>query len=187
MSKTKDMVIDDQNKRNERKADVNRLSMETLSELHTAAYHAMKEVQGDRTLGEAVVQSDVYCDLYNITALGYDRFLATERMKMQYRKMELHDLLKELYHRMKMFHHYGVIEGAGLPGIHWHMESNGVFAIDLKDCALNMEHSFDDPHADHHTDAHTNPEADRGAHGKADRKTRAHCVAHREARDQKPL
>ena len=152
MSKTKNVVIDDQNKQNVTNyyQDVNRMTMETLSKLNTAAYHAMKEVQGDRTLSDVVLQSDLYGDLWKVSCVGHDRFVATERRKMEYRNHSLHDLLKELYQRMKMFHHYAVAKGAELPGIKWHIESNGFFAIDLRDCALNMEHSFEDPHAEHH-------------------------------------
>lgn len=161
MSKTKNTVIDDQNNTqvNNRKTDVNRMTMETLSELSIAVCHAMKEVQGDRTTGEAVCQSEVYCDLLGLSALGFDRFRATELRKMEYRNHTLHDLLKELYQRMQMFHRIAVIEGADLPGIKWTLkqgkyERPGIepqqadgeyFVLHLKDCALNLEHSFIDP------------------------------------------
>ena len=147
MSKTKNQVIDQMNENNtpvnNRQTDVNRMTMETLSELSTAVFHAMKEVQGDRTTGEAVCQSEVYCDLYGLSALGFDRFRATELRKTQYRNHTLHDLLKELYQRMKMFHHYAVAKGVDLPGIKW-TEESGIFVIHLRDCALNMEHSLTD-------------------------------------------
>lgn len=163
MSKTKNQVIDQMNENNNqvnnRQQDVNRMTMETISRLTSAAYQAMKEVQGDRTQSDVVLQSEVYGDLWNVSVLGYNRFLQTERKNMEYRKHSLHDLLKELYQRMQMFYHYAVAEGADLPGIKWSMEQGKYerptiepqqadgeyFVLHLGECALNLEHSFIDP------------------------------------------
>jgi hypothetical protein len=58
--------------------------------------------------------------------------------------MKMGDLLERLYQLMQQFHHYAACKGADLPGIVWEMEASGIFAIKLGDCAVNMEHSFQD-------------------------------------------
>ena len=157
MSKTKNVVIDQQNKERENNQSINpiqrdqrRLSIETLTALNRAAYDAMKEIQGDRTTAQVVSESELYCDLMQMSLLGYNRWLDYERKKQQYRDMNLHDLLKELYLRMQMFHHYQECKGRELPGITARMEQNGVFALMLGECAVNLEHRFIDPHAEHY-------------------------------------
>ena len=102
MNKTKNQVIDQQNENNEnknqsinpRQRDQRRLSIETLTALNRAAHDAMKEIQGDRTTAEAVSDSELYCDLMQISLLGYNRWLDYERKKQQYRDMKMDDLLK---------------------------------------------------------------------------------------------
>ena len=109
MNKTKNQVIDQQNENNEnknqsinpRQRDQRRLSIETLTALNRAAHDAMKEIQGDRTTAEAVSDSELYCDLMQISLLGYNRWLDYERKKQQYRDMKMDDLLKALYQRTK--------------------------------------------------------------------------------------
>ena len=63
------LVIDDQNKKNEkqqqvnnRRRDINRLTKETNYQMFSALTQAMKEVQGDRKTGEAICDSELYCD-----------------------------------------------------------------------------------------------------------------------------
>jgi len=149
MSKTKNQVIDQQNENknqsiNPRQRDQRRLSIETLTALNTAAHAAMKEIQGDRTTAEVVGDSELYCDLMQISLLGYNRWLDYERKQQQYRDMDMDALLKELYQRMQMYHHYQECKGRELPGIQCRMEKNGVFALVLGECALNLEHTFED-------------------------------------------
>lgn len=152
MNKTKNQVIDQQNENNEnknqsinpRQRDQRRLSIETLTALNRAAHDAMKEIQGDRTTAEAVSDSELYCDLMQISLLGYNRWLDYERKKQQYRDMKMDDLLKALYQRMQMYHHYQECKGRELPGITCRMEQNGVFALVLGECAINLEHTFED-------------------------------------------
>lgn len=153
MSKTKNQVIDQQDENmnqsvNPRLQDMRRLSIETLKALNCAAHNAMNEIQGDRTPGQAVSDSELYCDLFQMSLLGYNRWLDYERKKQQYRKMKLHDLLKELYQRMQMYYHWQEAEGREIPGIQCRMDQNGVFALVLGECALNLEHTFIDPGAD---------------------------------------
>ncbi len=155
MSKTKNQVIDQQNENknqsiNPRQRDQRRLSIETLTALNHAAIDAMKEIQGDRTTGEAISDSELYCELMQISLLGYNRWLDCERKKQQYRDMKMDDLLKALYQRMQMYYHYQECKGRELPGITCRMEQNGVFALVLGECALNLEHTFEDPDAEHY-------------------------------------
>lgn len=152
MSKIKNQVIDQQNENNEnknqsinpRQRDQRRLSIETLTALNHAAIDAMKEIQGDRTTAEAACDSELYCDLMQVSLLGHNRWLDYERKKQQYYKMELHDLLKALYQRMQMYYHYQECKGRELTGITCRMEQSGVFALVLGECALNLEHTFED-------------------------------------------
>lgn len=155
MSNTKNMVIDQQNENknhsiNPRRRDQRRLSIETLTALSSAAIDAMKEIQGDRTMAEAACDSELYCDLMQMSLLGYNRWLDYERKKQQYRDMKMNDLLRELYLRMQMYYNYQECKGRELPGITCRMEQNGVFTLVLGECALNLEHTFEDPDAEHH-------------------------------------
>ena len=157
MSKTNNQVIDQQNENNEnknqsinpRQRDQRRLSIETLTALNLAVNAAMKEIRGDRTTAEAACDSELYCDLMQMSLLGYNRWLDYERKKQQYRDMEMDELLKELYQRMQLYYHWQEAEGRRVPGITCRMEQNGVFALVLGECALNLEHTFEDPDADY--------------------------------------
>ena len=157
MSKTKNMVIDQLNEQNENKnqsvnprlQDMRRLSIETLTALNCAAYDAMKEIQGDRTREQVVRESELYCDLMAASLLGYNRWLDYQRKKQEYRDMSLHELMKTLYQRMHMYYHYQECKGRELPGIQCRMEQSGVFALVLGECAINLEHTFEDPYAEH--------------------------------------
>ena len=149
MSKTKNMAIDQQNENknqsiNPRQRDQRRLSIETLTALNLAAHAAMKEVQGDRTTAEAACDSELYCELMQMSLLGYNRWLDYERKKQQYRDMKMNDLLRELYQRMQLYYHWQEAEGRRVPGITCRMEQNGVFVLVLGECALNLEHTFED-------------------------------------------
>lgn len=157
MSKTNNQVIDQLNENNEnknqsinpRQRDQRRLSIETLTALNHAALDAMKEIRGDRTTTEAAGDSELYCDLMQMSLLGYNRWLDYERKKQKYHDMKMDDLLKELYQRMHLYYHWQEAEGRRVPGITCRMEQNGVFALVLGECALNLEHTFEDPDAEH--------------------------------------
>lgn len=158
MSKIKNQVIDQLNENNEnkiqsinpRQRDQRRLSIETLTALNHAAIDAMKEIQGDRTTGETVSDSELYCDLMQMSLLGYNRWLDYVLKKQQYRDMKMNDLLRELYQRMQMYYHYQECKGRELTGITCRMEQSGVFALVLGECAINLEHTFEDPDAEHY-------------------------------------
>lgn len=149
------IMVDDQpddnkehNAVSSRQEDINRLSWETLRELHFAAFHAMSEMQRELTL-ENMLQSEVYGELWMITNLGRDRWYKTQKKQIGY-KNKRNNLLKELYGRMNMFYHYAVVKGCELPGIKWFIQDDGMFYVVLGACALNLVHSFEDPHADAH-------------------------------------
>lgn len=163
MSKKKNQVIDqlneqseNQNAANEKQQvkniqrDQRRLSIETLTTLNLAAHAAMKEIRGDRTTAEAAGDSELYCELMQMSLLGYDRWIDYERKQQQYRDMEMDDLLKELYQRMQLYYHWQEAEGRRVPGIACRTEQNGVFALVLGECAINLEHTFEDPDAEHY-------------------------------------
>lgn len=148
MSKTKNVVIDDQNKKNEeaqansQSKDFNRLSGEAIGKLCDATHDAMKELQGDNSVSDAVCNSELYCSLFPLSVMACNHYFKREKAKLSYLKMEMGELLKELYLRMQMYYNYGECKGRDLPGIAWHMEPTGVFAITLRDCAVNMEQPF---------------------------------------------
>jgi len=155
MSKAKNQVIDQQNENKKqsispRQRDQRRLSIETLTALNHAAIDAMKEIRGDRTTAEAACDSELYGDLMMMLMLGRNRWLDYERKKQQYRDMNMDSLLRELYRRMQMYYHYQECKGCELSGITARMDQNGVFALMLGECALNLEHTFEDPDAEHH-------------------------------------
>lgn len=125
--------------------DFNRLSIETLHKLLQAVIIAEKELQGDETFEYAVGHSELFSDLVPIQLMAFENM--KKRRSMKYCKMPMGELLKELYQRMQMYCHYGECKGRELPGIKWSRESNGMFTITLNECAINLEHSFSDPHA----------------------------------------
>lgn len=149
MSKTKNNVIDKMNEQSEKeqkyeamRQDYNRLSKETLFGLLSAVCDATRELQGADSFEDALRRSDLFCTLMDIQVRAGCFYAKRDGMK--YFKMKLHDLLRELYLRMQMFHHYAECKGAGLPGIAHHTEE-GMFFVDLNRCAVNLEHSFSDP------------------------------------------
>ncbi len=122
--------------------DFNRLSIEANNGLFSATIKAMNEIQGDDSFANAV-ESELFCHLWPIQVLASGRMMKHERKKMKYEKAKrLIDLQKELYQRMRRVYNNGECGNRELTGIAWHMEKNGVFAIDLKDCAINLEHSI---------------------------------------------
>ena len=155
MSKTKNVVIDDQNKKNEteqaareqvnnRRRDINRLTKESNWQLFDALTKAMNQVQGDRKTGEVICDSELYCEMWNLQSAAFARVKRHDRKLQQYRDMEMDELLKELYLRMQTLHHYGACKGRELKGIEWIEDESGRFIIQLRDCAINMEHSICD-------------------------------------------
>lgn len=139
------VVIDDQNKKNEkqqqmnnRRRDINRLTKETNYKLFDALTKAMSQVQGNRKTGEAICDSEIYCDMWALQSAAFARVVKHDRKLQQYEDMETGELLHQLYQRLQTLHH-----GRELPGIAW-TESDGRFVIQLRDCAINMEHTITD-------------------------------------------
>lgn len=153
MSKTKSVVIDDQNQKNEaaaskqqvnnRRRDINRLTKETNDQLFDALTKAMSQVQGDRKTGEAICDSELYCDMWALQSAAFARVVKHNRKLQQYEDMETGELLHQLYQRLQTLHHYGACKGRELKGISW-TEDNGIFVLQLRDCAINMEHTITD-------------------------------------------
>ena len=128
--------------------DLYRLSIETVKNLSQALSKATKEVQGDQTTSAMVASSQLYCDMMPLQVTIGNLWLWREKHSDKYRKMEWMELLKELYLRLQMLYNYGECKGRELPGIAWHMEPTGVFAITLKDCTINMEYDVRDEPTD---------------------------------------
>lgn len=126
--------------------DVNRLTLETTQQVFNALYAASKEIQGERTTGEVISESQTYCDMYVLQNMVSNRLLKFDKARMFYDKLKYNALLKELYLRMQTYHHYGACHGRELPGISWSDYESGGFMLHLGDCALNMEHSILDEH-----------------------------------------
>lgn len=123
-------------------ADFNRLSGDTISKLCSATHDAMKTLQGDGSAIDAVENSELYCELFTVSAMACNHYIHREKAKREYAKMEMPDLLKELYVRMQMYHHYGACKSRDITGIVWSMEPTGVFVVRLQECAVNMEQPF---------------------------------------------
>lgn len=128
-------------------SDFDRLSIETNSALNSGVGKAMKEWQGEETF-EKAFESETFRYLLRLSLLSDRRLMKHERMKLYYEKYSLGELLQSLYERMLMFYDYAACKGRELPGFDWSLEPDGVFAITLGQCTVNMEHSvnFGDKH-----------------------------------------
>ncbi len=124
--------------------DLYRLSIGTVKNLSQALSMATDEIKRDQSTSDVIAGSELYCDMLPLQLSVGNMWLWREKHSDKYRKMCMGELLKELYLRMQMLYNYGECKGRELPGIAWHMEPTGVFAITLKDCAVNMEHAFQD-------------------------------------------
>ena len=131
--------------------DFNRLTIEANNKLLDAVCGAMKELQGEQRFADAVVENDLLAQLVPVQIMGGERLLEHDRAKLKYEHMSLNELLAALYNIMQTYHHYGACKGRELKGLCWRIDDHDVFAIILKDCALNMEHSITD-------EARLNPE-----------------------------
>ena len=136
MSKNQDI------KDEQRVRDMYRLSIETVKDLSQALCAATGEVRRDRTTSEAVAGCPLYCDMLPLQVSVGNLWLWREKHNDKYGRMEMMELLKELYLRLQMLYNYGACKGRALPGIAWQMVETGMFAVTLKDCAVNMEHTF---------------------------------------------
>ena len=147
MNKTKSVVTDDQNERREnaeRVRDLYRLSIETIKKLSWALSEATKEVQGERTISDAVTDCPLYGEMLPLQLSVSNLWLWREKHNDKYRKMEWMELLKELYLRMQMLYKYGYIDNGNLTGIAWSIDKDGVFCLNLGDCMVNMEYDVMD-------------------------------------------
>lgn len=122
------------------KKDFYRLSYETNKRLMFVVNDAMNELKGDAEFSDAV-KNELFVHLLPLQLMAGKQEARIFQRRLKYGKMKLHELLRELYLRMHTYYHYGACHGRELPGISWSMESNGMFTIALKDCAVNLEHS----------------------------------------------
>ena len=125
-------------------ADFNRLSFDAISNLSTAMYDVMKQLEAGGDACDAIMKSELYCALWPLSVMSCNHYIKRVKAKAQYEGMNMQDLLKQLYLRMQTYFHYGECKGRELPGIACHMEQSGVFAIDLRGCAINMECEIQD-------------------------------------------
>ena len=131
------------NKKDERRVcDLYRMSIETVKNLSCALNDAIKDVQRDRTTEKMVMSSELYGDMLPLQLSVSNLWIWREKFNDKYIRMEMPELLKELYLRLQMLYHYGECKGSELQGIAWSMEPNGVFCLTLRDCLVNMEHTF---------------------------------------------
>lgn len=131
------------NKKDERRVcDLYRMSIETVKNLSCALNDAIKDVQRDRTTEKMVMSSELYGDMLPLQLSVSNLWIWREKFNDKYIRMELPELLKELYLRLQMLFYYGECKGRELHGIAWSMEPNGVFCLTLRDCMVNMEHTF---------------------------------------------
>ena len=132
-----------ENKKNEKWVrNLYRMSIETVRDLSQALSKATAEIQGERTRGVTVADSELYCDMLPMQLTIGNLWLWREKFNDKYARMEMPELLKELYLRLQMLYHYGECKGRELQGVAWSMEPNGVFCLTLRDCMVNMEHTF---------------------------------------------
>ncbi len=110
----------------------------------TQLYDAIK---GNKSFEEAW-NDELFRSVYRLMRESTVRSADHGVKTFAYDKMNMGQLLGKLFDRLSMFYNCGYADGAELPGIAWSMESNGIFAITLKDCAVNMEHSVEIPSED---------------------------------------
>lgn len=123
--------------------DVNRLTIETANRLFATTTDAMDELKGKDSFSRAV-KNELFCRLLPIQQMAWKRVAEHDAKETGYVRADFPNLVKMLYQDLYTLYHYGACKGRELPGIAWHLETNGVFAIDLKNCAVNMEHSVVD-------------------------------------------
>jgi len=123
--------------------DFNRLSIETCEALLHALCTATVELQGNDTFADAVEHSGLFSDLVPLQFMLNENVRTRDGLKY-YKVKEMTSLLRLLYQRMQMYHHYGACKGRELPGIKWSEESNGRFVLSLNECAINLTHSIRD-------------------------------------------
>ena len=150
MAKTKNVVIDQQSEDAAREQrvknysrDINRLTKEVNYQVFDALTTAMNQLKGDRKVTDAILDSELYCDMWELQSVAFSRVVKHDRKAQQYQRMEMDELLKQLYQRMQTMYNYGACKGRSLKGIAW-TENNGRFVIHLRDCVINMEHSICD-------------------------------------------
>jgi len=126
-----------------RQRDINRLTKETTNKVFSVLTEAMKQIEGERTSVDTIADSQLYCDMRSLMGAAFARVIKHDRKCMQYKDMDMQQLLEQLYRRMQMMYHYTECKGRELKGIAW-AEEKGRFVIRLSECAINMEHSICD-------------------------------------------
>lgn len=120
--------------------EINRVSTANCEKVSTILSDICKELQGDKTLQEAMA-SKLYCDCLELQMKATARCMKHDRKKMDYDRIEdMSVLLRKLYDRLSYYHHECCAKGHDLPGIEWNLDGKGVFVVCLDECALNMEH-----------------------------------------------
>lgn len=82
MSKTKDVVIDDQNKQQNQESDFAKavsdlqehVSLETLDQLHSACHEAIEQLQGDMRLPEAAKRYDILSHILTVELVAFKAY-----------------------------------------------------------------------------------------------------------------
>ncbi len=99
-------------------------------------------VRGDKPFDEAW-KDELFRSVVRLGIESVRRRARHELKKITYRYVgDMGELTSALYDRMATYYNRACVEGAELPGISWSMESNGVFVVTLKECAINMEHTL---------------------------------------------
>lgn len=119
----------------------NRLTIETANQMFQAATDALNQMQGDNKFGDMVLNSKAFCDTLPVQHLAWQRVAEHEAKKTAYDNLYMGDLHKLLYDKLLDIYHRAACKEQKVPGISWGLEPNGVFAVDLGECAVNMEHS----------------------------------------------
>ena len=124
-------------------ADINRISTENCKKASNVLSDICKQIKGERSFAEAIKESGLYCDAYNLMMTVTARAIKHDRREMAYDdESNMEELLRQLFDRLYFFYHNGAAKGRDLPGIDWTMD-NGTFVVRLSTCALNMEHSVE--------------------------------------------
>lgn len=101
-----------------------------------------ESIRGDKSFEEAW-KDELYRSVFRLMIKSVKRNSDHEIKKAAYSRVgDMGELVQVLYDRMTTYYNRTCVVGAELPGISWSMESNGVFVITLKECAINMEHTL---------------------------------------------
>lgn len=101
-----------------------------------------ESIRGDKSFEEAW-KDELYRSVFRLMIKSAKRSSDHGIKKAAYSRVgDMGELTSALYDRMTTYYNRACVEGVELPGISWSMNSNGVFVITLKECAINMEHTL---------------------------------------------